>query len=78
MNLRKPWTHEHDAILQKYGGYLPDSRIADMTGHYRTTVLRRREALKIPPYCQGTAKYGSWNDLPTASLAAIEKATKTR
>lgn len=73
MNGRE-WLPKHQAILEQLGGRIPDDMIAAKTGHDRSVIVRRRRAANIPPYCTGTARYGTWNDLPLPSKEAIQRA----
>lgn len=69
------WTPEHtDMLLSLYATH-HDQEIADRTGHHPDTVQRRRRDLGLPAY-YGRTRYGSWQDIPSASLAAIRRAAR--
>lgn len=51
-----------------------DHEIAAKTGHDVDTVQRRRSAMGLPAYYG--SRYGRWEDLPRASLAAIRRAAQ--
>ncbi len=51
-----------------------DHEIAAKTGHDKFTVMRRRQAMGLPAYYG--SRYGRWEDLPRASLAAIKRAAQ--
>ena len=46
-----PWLPTHTVMLLMWAGRLSDAGIAEMTGHTRETVCRRRAAAGLPPYC---------------------------
>ena len=50
MSNGKPWLPEHTATLTRMAGKVPDSVIAEKTGHKAVTVFYRRKALDLPAY----------------------------
>lgn len=70
----KTWLPMHTATLLSLHATHHDHEIAERTGHATVTVAYRRRALGLEPFCG--VRYGSWEDLPPASMAAIRKAAK--
>jgi hypothetical protein len=70
----KQWTRADTETLMNLHASHHDHEIADKTGHDTDTVQRHRSALGLPAYYG--SKYGRWEDLPRASLAAIRRAAR--
>ncbi len=70
----KPWMPEHTAKLYALHPTHHDAEIAAITGHDTDTVQRRRSLLGLPAYYG--PRYGSWQDIPAFSLAAIRRAAR--
>ncbi len=70
----KPWSQEHTNMLLSLYGTHHDHEIAERTGHDTDTVQRRRSAMGLPAFYGH--RYGNWQDLPRASLAAIRRAAR--
>ncbi len=51
-----------------------DHEIAAKTGHDVDTVQRRRSAMGLPAFYGH--RYGTWLEIPPASLAAIRRAAR--
>ncbi len=73
MNGRE-WTQEHTDILWRLAGWRTHEQMAEATGHCVDTVQRRCAMLGIKPFYGH--RYGNWQDLPRASLAAIRRAAR--
>lgn len=72
----RPWLKEHtDMLLALYATH-HDHEIAERTGHATVTVFYRRRDMGLPACSHGVVRYGTWEDLPPASMAAIRKAAK--
>ena len=75
MSNGRPWGAEDSATLMRLHATHHDHEIAERTGHCADTVQRRRSAMGLPAF-YGRARYGSWQDIPSASLAAIKRAAR--
>jgi len=70
----RTWTPDDTATLWRMHLSHHDHEIAEETGHAKDTVQRHRSALGLPAYYG--SRYGRWEDLPPASLAAIRRAAR--
>lgn len=71
MSNGRRWTAEHTAIIKEMYWYSYDHEMAAVTGHCVDTVQRRRSALGLTAYRGPRVRYGTFAELPAATLKAI-------